>query len=100
MPPDQKRAHWQHHIARWQQSSLSQKAYCAEHGLSLASFGYWRKQIKKHAGRVEKKLIPVTVARTTDTAAISLPTGIRIELPVQALAEVLPLIYPVKPEHS
>ncbi|MFB9067826.1 IS66 family insertion sequence element accessory protein TnpA [Pseudofulvimonas gallinarii] len=41
------RTRWAAHVAAWQSSGLSQSAYCRRQGLSLASFGYWRRQLRK-----------------------------------------------------
>lgn len=91
MTPEQKQHYWQQHIKGWQQSQCSQKAYCHENNLSFASFGYWRTRLNRLA-QPEKKLIPVTLPRTTGLINIYLPSGIRMEVPVPALAEVLPMI--------
>ncbi|WP_419628885.1 IS66 family insertion sequence element accessory protein TnpA, partial [Thiolapillus sp.] len=32
---------WQSHIAAWQQSGLTQKAYCEQQELRYSTFGYW-----------------------------------------------------------
>ena len=32
---------WQLHIAAWQQSGLTQKAYCEHQELRYSTFGYW-----------------------------------------------------------
>jgi transposase len=45
--PEQKRRHWQAHIKSWQQSGLSQVAYCREHGLKKHQFTYWKKRTHK-----------------------------------------------------
>jgi hypothetical protein len=39
-------AFWRGHWSAWQASGLSQRAYCEEHGLSHAAFGYWRNRVK------------------------------------------------------
>jgi len=39
------------HIARWQSSGKTQKAYCAEYGLVYSTFCAWRKKDKTHSGR-------------------------------------------------
>lgn len=40
----------------WEESGQSQREFCREHGLKLATFGYWRTQYlrskKRHAGFV------------------------------------------------
>jgi hypothetical protein len=36
---------WQAYIDGWEKSGLSQKAYCHEQGLKLATFGSWRRRL-------------------------------------------------------
>ena len=43
---------WQRHIDNWRQSGQSQQRYCKSQGLALATFGYWRRKLKK--GHAEK----------------------------------------------
>ncbi|WP_255352380.1 hypothetical protein [Xanthomonas sp. MUS 060] len=40
-----KREQWVGYVQAWQVSGLSQAAWCREQGLSLASFGYWRRRL-------------------------------------------------------
>ena len=40
-----KQACWQEHIQSWEQSGLSQEAYCKTKSLALSTFGYWRRKI-------------------------------------------------------
>jgi hypothetical protein len=47
-----KHSYWQQHIDTWRQSGQSQQRYCQTHGLALATFGYWRRKLKK--GSTEK----------------------------------------------
>ncbi len=42
-------AQWQKLVAAQQSSGLSQKAFCEQEGLSLATFGYWRRKLRKEA---------------------------------------------------
>ncbi len=39
-----KQRYWKKHIAAWQDSGLSQSAYCRGHGLSIKAFGYHKKK--------------------------------------------------------
>jgi hypothetical protein len=90
MKSAEKKAFWQQHIQTWEQGKLPQKVYCQQHNISFASFGYWRTRLK----RLEKpapKLVPVTLTRPT-MVMMTLPMGIRIEVPTNALAQVLPVI--------
>ncbi|MGQ9427625.1 IS66 family insertion sequence element accessory protein TnpA, partial [Gilvimarinus sp. DZF01] len=45
MTTAEKRSHWQRHVDAWQRSDLTQKAYCESQGISVATFGYWRKRL-------------------------------------------------------
>lgn len=90
MAPDEKKLFWQQHIEGWQQSALSQKAYCRQHKLSFSSFGYWRTRLNETTPG--KKLIPVTLSRSAGVVTIFLPAGIRMEVPMHALSEVLPIV--------
>jgi len=49
------------HIEAWQNSGMSQAAYCREHGLNTKTFGNW---VRKHrVGQVIRSpaLVPVTI---------------------------------------
>lgn len=41
---------WQRHITSWQQSGLSQKAYCQQHLLGLSTFYSKYRELKKRNG--------------------------------------------------
>ena len=46
-PDTDKQNIWTRHINNWEQSPLSQVAYCKETNLSYSAFGYWRTRLKK-----------------------------------------------------
>ncbi|MCF6324454.1 MAG: hypothetical protein L3J89_09040 [Gammaproteobacteria bacterium] len=94
----QKKDFWQQHIQAWKQSKLLQKVYCQQNNISYANFGYWRTRLK----RLEKpaqKLVPVTLTRPT-MVMMTLSMGIRIEVPTNALAEVLSVVVRCQQEVS
>lgn len=37
--------YWSTHISAWQKSGISQKEYCSQNNIPLASFGNWKKKI-------------------------------------------------------
>lgn len=45
-----KQEFWRQHIRQWEQSGLSQKAYCEDKALCLSVFGYWKRKF----GRADK----------------------------------------------
>ncbi len=91
MTSENKYDFWQRHIEGWQQSKLSQKAYCRQQDLSFASFGYWRTRLNRKA-ETRSKFIPVKLAAGASSVVVFLPVGLRLEFPAHALAEVLPVI--------
>ncbi len=76
---------WQEHIEGWRQSSLTQAAYCASHGLHVKSFGRWRSKAKEavQSGNSFLTLIPICVAAPVAGSVVQIhtPGGWRIELP-------------------
>jgi len=91
MTSGQKKDFWQHHIQAWSISKLPQKVYCQQNTISFASFGYWRTRLNR-LQKPTKKLVPVTLTRPSAVVVITLTMGIRIDVPVHALNEVLPVI--------
>ena len=65
---------WAKHLSRQRRGLLSRTEYCAKHGLSLSSFGYWsRKRVMPGAGATlpgpcAPRLVPVEL-RAEDAAA-------------------------------
>ena len=99
MTPDQKKDFWQQHIDNWSKGKLPQKAYCQENNISFASFGYWRTRLNRLQTPI-KKLLPVTLTRPSAVVVIALPMGMRIDVPVHALDEVLPVVLRINREEA
>ncbi len=54
---------WQEHIAGWRASGLSQRVYCRNNHLAVATFGYWRRKLKLQIGKSDKpRFYPLAVA--------------------------------------
>ena len=41
-----RRPFWQKHVRAWYQSGLTQADYCRRHQLSVAAFGWWKRQLQ------------------------------------------------------
>ncbi|GAB4352148.1 MAG: hypothetical protein Kow0060_01740 [Methylohalobius crimeensis] len=91
MSTDQKADFWQHHVAAWRRSQLSQKAYCQQNHLSYTRFCYWRTKFNQEK-QSAPKFIPVATGPLRSSVTISLPAGIHLEVPAEALESVLPVI--------
>ncbi len=46
---------WQHHIAQWQASGLSQAGYCRQQELCAHQFSYWKRQLQEPCQSVVDK---------------------------------------------
>jgi len=78
--------YWQKHLDACKESELTQKAYCAEQGLSTKTFYRWLRKEKDTlaAAQTSLTLIPVGISNpVTNGNLICLhsPGGWRIELP-------------------
>lgn len=76
---------WQAHINAWEKSGLTQKIYCNEHGLKLATFGVWRKRLQ--APEQERLSFIKASSRVQEDYAsgkvvlqLALPNGVRLGL--------------------
>lgn len=85
---------WQAHINAWQQSGLTQTAYCATHGLHIKSFGRRLYQVREVAQLSKSPhtltLVPASVAHADPINTIiqlHSPGGWRIDLPSTGLSQ-------------
>ena len=77
-------AFWRGQLETWCRSDLTQREYCATHGLSEKSFYRWRAKEKEliAAENSSLTLVPINVgAPTTSIVRLHSPGGWRIELP-------------------
>ncbi len=100
-PNPSKQSFWQHHLQSWQASGLSQAAYCNQHQLKMATFGYWRsKQTRasQSAEVVHPALTLVPVSRSSgcqlspavaDVLVMHSPGGWRLDIPATLPLPVL-----------
>jgi hypothetical protein len=75
-----KAQHWNAHLTAWQGSGLSQAAYCVQHGLKPATFGYWRGKQRKDASQ-PLTLVPLNLGTRGAGPVLTSPGGWRLELP-------------------
>lgn len=98
---------WQQHVEAWRDSSLSQAAYCRQHGLNNKSFSLWTRKhpsISRVAtvgfvpvtleATVTETPYPVNLANSSASAAVTLrlygsELALSTAVPPQWLAELL-----------
>ncbi len=85
---------WRQHIQAWQQSGLSQAAYCEQQRLKMGTFSARLSEYRKHQSQ-PAALIPLQVEPVALTPAVS-PSlvfvhahGHRLELPASVSAKWL-----------
>jgi len=76
---------WREHLDAWHRSDLTQKAYCANHGLGEKAFYRWHRKEKEAiaAAKPSLTLVPVSVGTPTTGNIVKLrsPCGWEIEMP-------------------
>ncbi len=64
---EQKEKLWAARIDEWKRSGLSQRQYCKENHLAIATFGWWRKRLKTQEGGYAPGFIEIPRSRTLVT---------------------------------
>jgi len=87
---------WRAHVEAWHRSDVTQREYCAKHGLAERACYRWRRKEQDAiaAANSSLTLVPVSVGTPATGSVVRLhsPGGWRIELPdgnVSWLAELL-----------
>ncbi len=73
-----KRKIWERHLRDWGRSGLPQDEYCAKHGLTVSSFGYWRTKLRREARGGE--FVEVGGAATAKELLLEV-NGMRLSIP-------------------
>jgi hypothetical protein len=79
------RRRWLARIQSWKDSGLTQKAFCQQHGLGLASFRRWRAIVMREGKPTDSSVVrflPVNVvAPGTANLSVVINDSLRIEIP-------------------
>lgn len=80
------RQRWFDCIEHWKRSGLTQKTFCEQHQIGLASFQRWRGIFAKEGKpkATPATFIPVSIVPSTSTPSLALCLGedLRLEIPV------------------
>ena len=79
--------YWTKHLADWQASGLSQKAYCAQQDIKAHNLHYWRQKLASDKKQT-KRLIPVMVQQAMPMRVVLCDRTV-IELSSDNLSAVL-----------
>ena len=79
------RQRWLAHIESWKRSGLTQKAFCQQHGLGLASFRRWRAIAMREGKPADSSVVTFLPVNVVEPGAADLTVVIndtlRIEIP-------------------
>lgn len=73
---------WTEHVESWQQTDLTQAAYCQKHDLLVHRFGYWKRKLiepEKHLPEVQGFVQVNPMPSYHSSLSIQLPNQFRIE---------------------
>ncbi len=75
-----RRGLWAKHIAEWQRSGQSQRVFCAQRGLALSTFQWWRAQAKRReAARPMPAFLPIAMGVSAVEIELRSRTRMRFE---------------------
>ena len=80
--PKSKREFWVSHIQAWEQSGLSQVAYCRKNDLKMHRWWYWRKRISTPSA-TDVTFVPLGFSSSKisqSSVSVVTPNGYRIEI--------------------
>jgi hypothetical protein len=77
---EQKREYWSTHIKQWQESNLSQQAYCVQAGIKYGTFVHWRGILQGKTRKQRKSFVPVKLISLEEKIK-PLNSAIQIKLP-------------------
>jgi len=73
-------------IEQWSESGKTQKVFCQEKGIAIATFYYW---LKRHRQRLEEKgFLPVEISSGA-SIEIRYPDGVVLQLPATTKLEIV-----------
>ncbi len=91
-----KRAYWGKRITEWERSGQTQKAFCAQRGLALSTFQWWRVRGKRReAMKPAAPFLPITMGAMSAMSAVEVELRSRTrmrfegEAALQAVAQLV-----------
>jgi hypothetical protein len=58
---------WAARIDEWKRSGLTQRQYCEDNHLALATFSWWRKRLKQDGSRSSEAFVEIPIERAVST---------------------------------
>jgi hypothetical protein len=77
--PTDKTSVWEHRIAQWGRSGLSQRDFCREQRLALSTFQWWRARLKRRAALPAATFLPLAL-EASDVVEVTLRSNTRVRV--------------------
>jgi len=75
-----KREWWEKRIEQWQRSGQSQRVFCAQRGLALSTFQWWRRQAKRReTAQTTPAFVPIALGVSAVEIELRSRTRMRFE---------------------
>ena len=84
------RRRWLERIESWKHSGLTQKAFCRQHGLELASFRRWRAIAMREGKREDSSAVTFLPVNVVEPSAVSLTVVINDTLRIEIQSDFDP----------
>ena len=81
-----------HLVEVYQQSGLSQRAFCQEQGLKLSQFPYWIQKVRKEK-QASSGFVQLSPPEPAAQMEVIYPNGVKVRLPAQDLQLVSRLLH-------
>lgn len=75
-------ARWRAHVSAWRSSGQTQSGYCARHGLSVSTLGYWIRRLREDGDGADVARLTLVAAQPMTTLAP--PPGVGAELTLRS----------------
>jgi hypothetical protein len=73
-----KRAQWLRRVSEWRGSGLTQKAFCAQQGLPLSTFQWWRAKLSRQSkAKAAVSFVPLSIDLGSGTRECAIEVELR-----------------------
>ena len=76
------------HIQKWEQTNLSQRAYCKEQGIKMHIFSYWLDKYRRKSVK-NNEFIEINGLSANSGIQLHYPNGVELILPAHISVEYL-----------
>jgi hypothetical protein len=82
-----KRTFWTHHLLECEKAELAHSKYCRKHGISIKSYYYWKRKLKKNVAVEEAEPLKfVALCHTGNLSPREIPIPVPIRIQIGAFA--------------